>query len=199
MSTTDFLRLIDHDDNGRPVHRGGGRIEIERRSHGPVTLIVRDPSDASRLVTHHAGRWTRLAVWVHAARLDRQLAGGRPPESGRLLAARAQQLVSASSRYDLAQSWAHVLVEAERGPRMRNPRVRLDRRRIHACEPEIRELIQALLTPLPIPVRGAAMASNLLSDGGGPLYQARGAGRLGAAVGSAIANLDPALPLAHAA
>jgi hypothetical protein len=161
--------------------------------------VFEDASDASWLVARRGGLWTRLAVRVQAARLDRQLADGRSPESGRLLAARAGQLVSPSSRYNLAENWARLLVAAEQGPLMRSPRVRLDRWRIRACEPEIRGLVQALLTPLPTPVRGAALASNILSDGRGPLHHPRGAGCLGAAIGRAIANLDPALPLAHSA
>jgi hypothetical protein len=81
---------------------------------------------------------------------------------------------------------------------MRSPRTPLDRNRIISCEPEIQAMVNALLTPLPTPARGAAMASWLLADGTGPLYNRR-SGDLGIALAEAIAHLDASVSLASSA
>jgi hypothetical protein len=193
MKTTGILHLIEHD------HRHSARSTTDRCGTGlsrrpAATLLVTDRHDPRRLTVRRNGPWTRLAVRMQATRLDQLLADGRSPESGRLLAARAHQLTSPSARHDLAQDWAQLL-ETHRGPLMRNPRVPLDRQRIRRCEPQIRRLIHALLTPLPTPARGAAMATHLLGDGSGPLHHPHRADDLQAALNAAIANLHPALPL----
>jgi len=77
---------------------------------------------------------------------------------------------------------------------MRNPRAPLNRDCIIACEPEIREMIVALLAPLESPARGTAMVSRLLSDGSGPLYNRHHPADLGIAVAEAVAGLDPSSP-----
>jgi len=136
-----------------------------------------------------------LVVRVLASSLDRQLAGGRPPESGRLLAARAQVLVSPTTRRALAQSFDNVTAHARRTPAMRDPRMPLNRRSIIACEREIREMRDALLTPLPAPARGAAMASWLLSDGTGPLFDGHRSIELQSTIRQVIAQLDPTVTL----
>jgi hypothetical protein len=77
---------------------------------------------------------------------------------------------------------------------MRDPHAPLNREPILACEPETREMIHALLNPLPVPARGAAMASWLLRDGTGPIYNCRW-GDLSAALREAIEQLDPSVAL----
>lgn len=78
---------------------------------------------------------------------------------------------------------------------MRSPRAPLNRGCIIAREPEIHEMINALLTPLPTPARGAAMVSWLLSDGTGPLFNRGRSADLGTALTEAIAQLDPSASL----
>lgn len=118
-----------------------------------------------------------------------------PLESGRLLAARAYRLVTPANRRALAQDWTHVLTQARRPPVLRNPRVRLNRTPIIACDREIHELIGALLAPRPTAASGAAMASLLLTDGAGPLYNPRRSAELKVAISAVIAQLDPSFPL----
>ena len=71
------------------------------------------------------------------------------------------------------------------------------RERLHRAEPEIRELIEALRASGPIPARGVAIATNLLTDGGGPIYNAKASDDLTATVIRAMKHLNPALPLVY--
>lgn len=70
---------------------------------------------------------------------------------------------------------------------------------IAAAAPAIAELVTRLAAPLPVPVRGVAMASVLLTDANGPVYSRRGPVVLTVALDAAIAALDPAQPLMPAA
>jgi hypothetical protein len=150
------------------------------------------------LIAHYGPRQRGLARLLGAS-LDRQLAAGRPPESSPLLAARARLIVSLSRRTAMAANWRHLLTVAARqaaGPRGAPPGaapLRADR--IIAAAPAIGELARRLAAPLPVPARGVAMATVLLTDAGSPVYSRRSAVPLGAAVEAAIAQLDPALPL----
>jgi hypothetical protein len=78
---------------------------------------------------------------------------------------------------------------------MRNARVLFNREYIIACESDIREMLNALLVPLPSHARGTAMASWLLRDGTGPIYNRRLSGDLGISLREVIAQLDPAVSL----
>jgi len=139
---------------------------------------------------------------VFGASLDTLLAVGCAPESSRLLAARARQLVSLRERQALARSFEHLLRVAHRARHTRAGGslraaaavpVRADR--IVSAEPAIRDLISRLTAPLPVPARGVAMARLLLSDATGPVYSRRSRADLTAEVAAAAAQLDPALPL----
>ena len=159
------------------------------------------PTDQTACAGQHlTGLSTRLITRLLASALDRQLAQGRSPESNSLLAARAQVLVSPAMRCALAQNWANLLAQARRSSSvMRNPRAPLNHCWIIACGPEIQEMIKALLTPLPTPARGMAMASWLLSDGTGPLYNRLSSTDLSSTVVEAIAQLDPSVSLLSSA
>jgi hypothetical protein len=139
---------------------------------------------------------------VFGASLDTLLAVGCSPETSRLLTARARQLVSLPERISVAHSWEHLLRVAQHTPERRVTGsfaaaaavpVRADR--IISAEPAIRELVDRLTAPLPVPARGVAMARLLLSDATGPVYSRRSRADLTAAVEAATAQLDPALPL----
>ena len=91
------------------------------------------------------------------ASLDASLAAGRPPESSRLLAARARDIVSLRRRRSMAGSWEHVLRvarRAQRAPRAgsRPPAGAMPvcADRVVAAEPAIRDLISRLAAPLPV-------------------------------------------------
>ena len=69
---------------------------------------------------------------------------------------------------------------------------------MNRAEPEIRKLITALRATGPIPSRGVAIATNLLTDGRGPIYNPKAPDNLIATVALAVEHLDPALPLTQA-
>jgi hypothetical protein len=139
--------------------------------------------DQGRLALRRLWPWQRLLARGAAARLDRALAEGASPEESASLAARAMRLTSTEFRRDLAASLRRILVAAgqpalpvaARPPRSplgvaRPLRVPLGTR-IGPSAPLLAELASRLLEPGPIPVRGAAMVTQLLADGAGPLYR----------------------------
>ncbi len=67
----------------------------------------------------------------------------------------------------------------------------LCRDRIASAEPAVHAMLAALVAPLPVSAQGVAMASLLLSDGAGPLYNRRSSVDLVAAVHDVTAGLDP--------
>lgn len=143
--------------------------------------------------------WDRAIARLLAPRLDRQLAAGQAPESGRYLATRARQLVSPTLRRTLGQNWGGVLDRASKPPTSRTARVQLPGERVIGAEHELRTMIERLSAPVPTPARGVAMASRLLSDGAGPLYNRRCQVGLNAALQQVIDELDPSTSLAQPA
>jgi hypothetical protein len=157
----------------------------------PTVLLLRDPDDKERLLTRPTRSRDRLIARLLAPSLDRQLAAGRPPECHRLLATRAQTLVSPEDRRALAARWEHLLEVARIQPARAIRRVPLCRDRIVGAESAVQDMLRALEAPSPVSARGAAMASILLSDGAGPLYNRQSSVDLIAAVREATAELDP--------
>ncbi len=82
----------------------------DQRSHQPRQLVPR-PNQT----------WLRLLARMFAPSLDRQLASGCAPESNRLLATRAQRLVSSSMRRALAHNWLDLMNVVRRPPVVRSP------------------------------------------------------------------------------
>jgi hypothetical protein len=156
------------------------------------TLVLGDP---------FVLRPCRLVDRAHArllgASLDHQLAAGCSPESERLLAARAQDIVALPRRTAVARSWDHLLRVARRAPAVRTRAVPLNVAAILTAEPAIREMMGRLTAPLPVTARGVAAATILLTDATSPVY---GYGRqhseaLAGLLDVAITHLDPAQPL----
>jgi hypothetical protein len=137
----------------------------------------------------------RLAARVLGASLDRELAAGRAPEASPLLAARAQRVVAIRHRRELARNWENLLRIARRRAGTYHPALPVSSDRLVAAEPAVRELVRCLTTPLPVAARGAALATALLTDALGPVYNPRSRVTLDEALAAAIAQLDPALPL----
>jgi hypothetical protein len=140
----------------------------------------------------------RVLARALGASLDQQLATGCAPESSRLLAARAQDIVSLRHRESLARSWDHLLRVARRGSALRTAAVPLNASAILAAEPAIRELMERLSAPLPVPARGVAAATIPLTDATSPVYGRQSPGalaRLARLLDDAINQLDPARPL----
>jgi hypothetical protein len=158
------------------------------------TIVLGDPfvMDPLRLTD-------RVLARTRGASLDHQLAAGCPPESTRLLAVRAQDIVALPRRVSLADNWAHLLRAARRAPSRRTPAVPLRAAAILAAEPAIHELRERLTAPLPVGAQGVATASVLLTDPTSPVYSRRSPRTFADQLHAAIVQLDPATPLMHAA
>ncbi len=139
----------------------------------------------------HERPWDRLLAGALAPSLDRQLAAGYPPRSSRALAVRAREITTQAARRELAQRWTSVLDHARRRPVPRFVHVPLHRSAVIAAAADLHEMISALTSGRPIDARGVAMASSLLSDGTGPLYNRRSLVDLGAVVRDATRQMDP--------
>jgi hypothetical protein len=184
---------------GRRRRRRIAREDEDRPPRGfrCTTLLIADPHRPPRLAAVADGSRLRLLTRLFAFRLDRALASGLPPESDRLLAARAQWLVSASFRRNLALDWAALLARVERPRVIGQARVPVCRDRVAAARDELRAMLDALVAPLPVSARGVATVGLLLRDGRGPLYNRRDPSDLRCALREATAQLDPAVPLAR--
>jgi hypothetical protein len=159
------------------------------------TVLIEDSCLPGRLHLQRASRLSGAMAALLGPRLDRRLASGRPPESAFLLAVRADRLASSAVRLALMRDWQHLCGRARLTPAGRSSRAPLCRHRIVGAEGTIRKLLGALSTPLPVSARGVAMASLLLSDGCGPLYNQNCATDLTAALCDVLAALDPASSL----
>ncbi len=171
------------------------RVQREGPGEKPVTLLLIDPDDPRQLTALSHRRWIHIVARLLASTLDRQLAEGRSPESHGLLAARAHVLVSSVTRRELVDSWENLLVQARRSPVMRDPRVPFNRQAIIECESDIQVMLKALMTPLPVPARGKAMASWLLRDGAGPIYNRRRSVDMRTTPRETITQLDASVSL----
>jgi hypothetical protein len=134
-------------------------------------MLVMLDDDLGRLTLQRVRPWHLMLARFQAGRLDRELAGGADPEQCASLAARAMQLTSEKSRRGLAASLLR-LREASTGPGAIPLRVPVRWERLSQATAELGELASHLLAPVPVPARGVAMVSQLLSDGTGPLYDA---------------------------
>ncbi|HEY1671319.1 MAG TPA: hypothetical protein VGG50_01290 [Streptosporangiaceae bacterium] len=159
-----------------------------------TVLVHTDSPGSGRLVIRPAGITSRLLARLFGLSLDRRLAIGEAPESGRLLAVRAQQLVALRWRRELAHHWERLLGAARR-PQRSGAQAWLSRDRILAAEADVRELAIQLRTPLPVRAAGVAAAHVLLTDATGPLYNRRDGTALTGQLREISAQLDPGLPL----
>ena len=138
--------------------------------------------DLGRLTVRRLRPWHRMMARGLAARLDRQLADGVPPEASAILAARAMFLTSVGFRRALAASLRRILAASSsaspdapsRPPATgvaRRPYVPLRRDRIAGSAAGLAGLAGFLTEQGRVPAQGVAMVSQLLTDGGGPLYR----------------------------
>jgi hypothetical protein len=162
---------------------------------GPSATVSGSLSETRALGLQPRRITDRVLSRALGAGLDGQLAAGRSPESARLLAVRAADIVRLPRREALARYWERVLRVARDPYRASAAAISLRRERVLATEPAILELARLLRVPLPVTARGVAMARVLLTDGGGPLYAIGAPASLDESLRAAIAWLDPALPL----
>jgi hypothetical protein len=113
--------------------------------------------------------WDRSLARLRAVRLDRDLAGGASPDATVALALRAQMLVRAQARRDLAASARRVLAAAMQAPGAGRLPVPVCRDAVLECSAQFGELIR-LVTARPVPACGVAKARVLLADASSPVY-----------------------------
>jgi hypothetical protein len=141
--------------------------------------------ELGRLTVQRLRPWHRLLARCLAPGLDQRLADGARPEANAVLAARAMVLTSDGYRRALAASLRRMLaasVSPHARPRLitasrsagvaRQPYIPLRRDRIAGSASELDGLARSLAGRSPVPAQGVAMVSQLLADGGGPLYRA---------------------------
>jgi hypothetical protein len=174
-----------------------GREAAQRsssRQHEGRSTSLASTRDETNVVPQPRANRVPLRFFVGARffgfSLDSKLANGCDPESSRLLAARAHLIVTLAKRRELVENWLDLLVWARESYGLLNPSVPLVRNRVIDAQEEIQELASALLAPMPTS-RGVAMASALLSDGAGPIYNRLSSLDLGSALREVIARLNP--------
>ncbi len=82
-------------------------------------LVLLEEADCP--VARPARPWDQLMARVRASRLDRELAGGASPDATVALALRAQTLVRAQTRRDVARGAQRVLATAMQAPAAGGP------------------------------------------------------------------------------
>lgn len=157
-------------------------------------VLVTDSLLQSPLRGRRLRCWHQAVAGCRSFALDGRLAAGTPADSEWLLAVRARTLVSPASRDRLADDLDHLLSIARTRPRAGSP-APVCRDRVAAAASDIRLLQRALRVRLPVPVRGVAMARQLLADAASPVYDRRSPADLRLAVQEAISQLDPSADL----
>jgi hypothetical protein len=152
-----------------------------------VLLLI---DDQTRLTTRSAGWRDRLAVRIHASRLDHKLTTGASPDADVQLALRAQQLVRTSVRRGLARSMTRIMTNSATPVGPHRPSVPICRDRVAACRDEFEALCGRLLSPGPVSARGVAHVVAFLRDGSGPLYNRVNGDDLRVGLGRVVSALD---------
>jgi hypothetical protein len=130
----------------------------------------------------------RLSLRLQARNLDRALADGASPDSSEQLARRAQALVRADTRDEIAAS----LRRLTRGDgRPLSSRVGAVPARAEDVRRDLERLAARLLEPGPLAPRGVALTQELLTDGAGPLFWTESADDLGARLRTVLEALEP--------
>lgn len=130
------------------------------------------------------------AQW-RARKLDRDLADGVSPEASAALALRAERLTEPDSRGSIAGALRRVVHEANANRRHRFARVTPNTRAVKSASEELNRLADTLDDPGPVTAQGVARAWLLLTDGTGPLYNARSGASLCVGAARAARDLRP--------
>jgi hypothetical protein len=142
------------------------------------------------LVVACVGLRERLGARLRGRRLDRELAAGTPPDSSAALALRAQRLISLGTRRKVARALRRAMWQAvyrvESTPFGRIP---VAHDRVIEAGPALSQLLEAVVEPGPVEPRGMAQALLLVTDGCGPLYNARNGQSLAVAADAAASAL----------
>jgi hypothetical protein len=129
----------------------------------------------------------RLRVWWRRLALTRELAAGEDPDTSDELTLVARDLIGAHTHQRLAGALELAIRKAQQG---RGVRASLNRRDVLHAHAELTALAQRLRDDTPVPVQGVAMVAVLVTDGAGPMYNARAAETVGSLAEHARERLD---------
>jgi hypothetical protein len=162
--------------------------QADDRAMTTTTSLTEKP-DWIPVTVHADAGWIRALARIRPTSLDRRLAAGEDTSTDRLLATRANLIVARHYRLRLADDWEHLLTSARQPSVPRSPRLPVQSTTILAAEYHIRELVALIRQPAHVEPRGIARASQLLTDGTGPLYNPRRTADLVPALRTATASL----------
>jgi hypothetical protein len=109
-------------------------------------------------------------VWLRRPSLDRRLARGDDPAQSAQLTRRAERLLSARSRREIAARVEQAIDDAELPPRLPSAAAPLGRDAIRAARAELLGLARDLRAREPVGAAGVVLARELLFDGASALY-----------------------------
>ena len=161
-----------------------------------VDSSVRTFQDPVWSITQAGRRWpwrVRILARLQAPWLDLALASGADPSGSPQLERRAALLLSRLNRVQVVRALRQSRRSAGTRIDPRDLRVPVDLEEVRIAERQLLELEDLLISPGPVYCRGVVMASQIVSDGAGPLYAPRRRGELRERVTGATRALRGAL------
>lgn len=188
----------DHLAGEKRSHGGddAGLHQISKCAPGPEAI---GPGPKARVKSMTGrSRMARLSlrtrVRLHRARLDQELADGRPADTSEARALRASQLARESTRRRLARSLRRVVDDVDKPPAPMCARVPVRRQAIRSWGEGLLGLAERLERPGPVHACGVARATLLVTDGAGPIYHSQASQSIAEAVWSIADGLQPCPP-----
>jgi hypothetical protein len=140
----------------------------------------------------------RTRVYLHRHGLTHALARGERPATRPELALRAAQLTGSRNRRGLARTLRRTVDDAHRPPANTFRAAVVRRTAVLEAEPEIREMIDRLVSPTEVDAEGMAIADEIVTNANhSPLYNRSEPGTLRRQIRVATEALEP--PVAAAA
>jgi len=143
-------------------HRSGARLSIPT-VHDPVWSIAQPG--------RHWPLRVRILARLQAPWLDLALASGVDPAKSPQLERRAAHLLSHLNRVRVVGALRQSRRSAGTRIDPRDPHVPVDPEEVRVAEGRLVELEELLIGTTPVYCRGVAMASQIVSEGTGPLYR----------------------------
>jgi hypothetical protein len=131
----------------------------------------------------------RILARLQAPWLDLALASGVDPAGSPQLERRAAHLLSHLNRVRVVGALRQTRRSAGARIDPRDPRVPVDPEEVRMAEGQLVELEELLIGTTPVYCRGVAMASQIVSEGTGPLYRPQRRGELRERVAKVLAAL----------
>jgi len=164
---------------------------MTRIAHQSEEVLLFLDESKTRLCGSRTRFSDHVLVWLRASRLDRELAAGVSPDTNKELALRARMLVRPVARRRLAHSLDRLATAAIHSSTKRRVHVPLCLDRIEEAAADFQTLIDCLVLPGPVSVRGIAQLRMLLGDGRGPIYHPGSTDDLASRIRQVTEALEP--------